>query len=58
MTEQEAIEFYNERIALMTIDGEQSEATAAKHAYFELQRILGRGNVPAAIRELARKAFG
>jgi hypothetical protein len=52
------LEFYNERVALMTIDGEQSEQVASKHAYFELQRRVGRDGIPESIRELARKAWG
>ena len=58
MTDHDLIELFNERIALMTIDGEQSEQLATKHAYFMVRKLVGGAdNVPAVIRDAMREAM-
>ena len=54
MTDHDLIELFNERIALMTIDGEQTEKQAVKHAYFIVRSIVGS---PSLIPELIRDAM-
>ena len=49
MTERDLIELFNERIAIMTIDGEQKERDAVKHAYFMVRSIVGRDRIPELI---------
>ena len=48
MTDQQkaAAEFYLERVAIMTIDGEQPEPASIKHAYGETRRRFGREAIP------------
>jgi len=42
----DAKEEFLERVAIMTIDGEQSEAVAVKHAYFRVRDRYGREALP------------
>jgi hypothetical protein len=43
---------FNERVAIMTIDGNQSEAMAIKHAYRVVRERYGREAIPQAVVEM------
>lgn len=43
------LEEFNERIAIMTIDGEQKEADAVRHAYFAVRQRYGREALPKEV---------
>lgn len=45
----DATEEFNERVAIMIIDGEQSEAVAVKHAYFRVRERYGREALPKEV---------
>ena len=43
------LEEFNERIAIMTIDGEQKEVDAIRHAYFAVRQRYGREALPKEV---------
>lgn len=43
------LEEFNERIAIMVIDGEQKEADAVRHAYFAVRQRYGREALPKEV---------
>ena len=43
------LEEFNERIAIMTIDGEQKESDAVRHAYFAARQRYGREALPKEV---------
>ena len=51
-TERDILEMFNERVAIMTIDGKQSEAMAIKHAYRVVRERYGREAIPQAVVEM------
>lgn len=51
-TERDILEMFNERVAIMTIDGEQPEAMAIKHAYRVVRDRYGREAIPQAVVEM------
>ncbi len=51
-TERDILEMFNERVAIMTIDGKQSEAMAIKHAYRVVRDRYGRQAIPQAVVEM------
>jgi hypothetical protein len=50
--ERDILEVFNERVAIMTIDGNQSEAMAIKHAYRVVRDRYGRQAIPQAVVEM------
>ena len=55
-TEQELIELYEERAAIMQYDGGLSKEAAENAAYYEWRKTVGRGAVvPDVIREKVKK---
>jgi hypothetical protein len=55
-TEQELIELYEERAAIMQHDGGMTQEAAENAAYYEWRRTVGRGVVvPDVIRGRVRK---
>ncbi|NDF13205.1 MAG: hypothetical protein EB060_10395 [Proteobacteria bacterium] len=50
--ERDILEMFNERVAIMTIDGKQSEAMAIKHAYRVVRERYGREAIPQAVVEM------
>jgi len=51
-TERDILEMFNERVAIMTIDGKQSEAVAIKHAYRVVRERYGREAIPQSVVEM------
>lgn len=51
MTGSDIIEEYQERIAIMTIDGKQTESEAIRHAYWVVRKRFGQSALPASITE-------
>lgn len=49
MTGSDIIEEYQERIAIMTIDGKQTESEAIRHAYWVVRKRFGQSALPASI---------
>jgi hypothetical protein len=43
---------FNERVAIMTIDGKQSESVAIKHAYRVVRERYGREAIPQSVVEM------
>jgi len=56
-SEADMIEWFEERLAIMTIDGEAKEREAVRHAYAELRRRYGSGNVPEYVKQKVREAM-
>jgi hypothetical protein len=54
------IEWFEERVAIMTIDGEAKEREAVRHAWAELRKMVGPDRMPEHVkrrmRELLRQA--
>ncbi len=50
--ERDILEMFNERVAIMTIDGKQSEAMAIKHAYRVVRERYGREAIPQSVVEM------
>ena len=50
--ERDILEMFNERVAIMTIDGKQPEAMAIKHAYRVVRDRYGREAIPQAVVEI------
>ena len=50
--ERDILEMFNERVAIMAIDGKQSEAMAIKHAYRVVRERYGREAIPQAVVEM------
>jgi len=57
VTEEDIIAEFEERIAIMTIDGEAKEREAVRHAWAELRRRYGSGNVPEYVKQKVREAM-
>lgn len=57
VTESDMITEFEERIAIMTIDGEAKEREAIRHAYAELRRRYGISNVPEYVKQKVREAM-
>jgi hypothetical protein len=55
--EEDIIAEFEERIAIMTIDGEAKERDAVRHAYAELRRRYGISNVPEYVKQKVREAM-
>jgi hypothetical protein len=51
-TERDILEMFNERVAIMTIDGKQPESVAIKHAYRVVRERYGREAIPQAVVEM------
>lgn len=51
MTNSDILEEYQERIAIMTIDGKQTESEAIRHAYWVVRKRFGQSALPASITE-------
>ena len=49
MDASDILELYDERVAIMTIDGQQSEFEAVRHAYFMCRDRFGRSALPQRI---------
>lgn len=56
-TERDILEMFNERVAIMTIDGKQSEAMAIKHAYRVVRERYGREAIPQSVVEMWAKVM-
>ena len=56
--EEDMIAEFEERIAIMTIDGEAKERDAIRHAYAELRRRYGPGKMPEHVRSRMREVMG
>ena len=56
--EEDMIAEFEERIAIMTIDGEAKEREAVRHAYAELRRRYGPGKMPEHVRSRMREVMG
>ncbi len=56
-TERDILEMFNERVAIMTIDGKQSEAMAIKHAYRVVRERYGREAIPPSVVEVWAKVM-
>jgi hypothetical protein len=52
------IEWFEERVAIMTIDGEAKEREAVRHAYAELRRRYGPGKMPEHVQRRMREVIG
>jgi hypothetical protein len=50
--ERDILEMFNERVAIMIIDGKQSESVAIKHAYRVVRDRYGRQAIPQAVVEM------
>ena len=50
--ERDILEMFNERVAIMTIDGKQPESVAIKHAYRVVRERYGREAIPQAVVEM------
>jgi len=55
--ERDILEMFNERVAIMTIDGKQSEAMAIKHAYRVVRDRYGREAIPQSVVEMWAKVM-
>lgn len=51
------LEEFNERVAIMTIDGEQKEADAVRHAYFAVRQRYGREALPKEVVDQCAKVM-
>ena len=49
MAGSDILEEYQERIAIMTIDGKQTESEAIRHAYWVVRKRFGQSALPASI---------
>lgn len=56
-SESDMIEEFEERIAIMTIDGEANERDAIRHAYAELRRRYGPGKMPEYVKQKVRETM-
>ena len=56
-SESDMIEEFEERIAIMTIDGETKERDAVRHAYGELRRRYGNGKMPEHVQRRMREVM-
>ena len=52
------IEEFEERIAIMMVDGETNERDAVRHAYGELRRRYGPGKMPEHVKRRMREVMG
>lgn len=52
------IEEFEERIAIMMVDGEAKERDAVRHAYGELRRRYGPGKMPEHVKRRMREVMG
>ena len=50
--ERDILEMFNERVAIMIIDGKQSEEMAIKHAYRVVRDRYGREAIPQSVVEM------
>ena len=57
-SESEMIEWFEERIAIMTIDGEAKEREAVRHAWAELRKIVGPDRIPEHVKRRMREVMG
>ncbi len=57
-SEADMIEWFEERVAIMTIDGEAKEREAVRHAYAELRRRYGPGKMPEHVQRRMREVIG
>jgi hypothetical protein len=57
-SEADMIEWFEERVAIMTIDGEAKEREAVRHAYAELRRRYGPGKMPEHVQRRMREVMG
>lgn len=55
--ERDILEMFNERVAIMTIDGKQPEAMAIKHAYQVVRERYGREAIPQSVVEIWAKVM-
>jgi hypothetical protein len=55
--ERDILEMFNERVAIMTIDGKQSESVAIKHAYRVVRERYGREAIPQAVVEMLARVM-
>lgn len=46
------LEYFRERVAIMIVDGERSEAEAVKHAYRVCRSMFGREALPPDVVEI------
>ena len=51
-------EEFEERIAIMMVDGEAKERDAVRHAYGELRRRYGNGKMPEHVKRRMREVMG
>ena len=51
-TERDILEMFDERVAIMTIDGKQPEAMAIKHAYRVVRERYGREAISQSVVEM------
>jgi hypothetical protein len=56
--EEDMVAEFEERIAIMTIDGEAKEQDAIRHAYAELRRRYGSGKMPEHVQRKMREVMG
>lgn len=52
------IEEFEERIAIMTIDGKCRESIAVQHAYGEQRKKKGSGKIPERVKRRMREVMG
>lgn len=57
-SESDMIAEFEERIAIMMVDGEAKERDAVRHAYGELRRRYGNGKMPEHVKRRMREVMG
>lgn len=57
-SESDMIAEFEERIAIMMVDGEAKERDAVRHAYGELRRRYGNGKMPEHVQRRMREVMG
>ena len=56
-SESDMITEFEERIAIMMVDGEAKERDAVRHAYGELRRRYGNGKMPEHVKRRMREVM-
>ena len=57
MSEADCIEWFEERVAIMTIDGEAKEREAVRHAWAELRKMVGPDRIPEHVKRRMREVM-
>ena len=56
MREEQILELWNERAAIMEFEANMTRTQAERAAYYDLRKVLGKFNVPKEIREKLKLA--